>query len=108
MSVTPLPAAIELWEKLGEGFNLNEYVYVALTEAGKKYLALHYAEFKESFERLNHTPPTDRSEFQLWELMQIFGPYMHLGMQVPFENNEIRFTENKYPLKSGVIVKGEK
>lgn len=73
-------------------FNVNDHVKVRLTERGRTLL------------RKNHdklfapVPPAARMEFflpeedaegwsewQLWCLMQEFGPHMHMGFDPPFE-----------------------
>lgn len=68
--------------------NSNDRVRVKLTEKGQEILTKYYGAWihLESFQP--HTPGKDGYyKFHLWELMEIFGPSMHLGMEVPFEGN---------------------
>lgn len=64
----------------GVKFNINNVVKVKLTDLGRKILAAdthRYIVLKE-----------DRagwSEWQLWELMQVFGPHLYMGASLPFE-----------------------
>ena len=73
--------------------NVNDTVKVKLTPYG------HYAHQKE-FESLRSTCPSlsyihpkvdadGYSRFQIWELMNCFGPYMVVGSKPLFENNNI-------------------
>lgn len=87
--------------------NLNNRVYVKLTDEGRAYL-------KSYIEAMN-LPSEDENalykysiradgegwtRYQLWELMHIFGPIMNMGNPVaPFEGN-IRIGE-----KTGKVVK---
>ncbi len=73
-------------------FNFNEYVRVQLTDHGKalhrkRWDDLFTAKQREKF-KLTYSPPTEDadgwSSFQLWELMQIFGPHISLGYTMPF------------------------
>ena len=63
--------------------NINEYVWVRLTDAG--------------YER--HTPYSwDEAgngwyRFQLWDLMAIFGRHLHIGSTPLFEDNEIHLAK---------------
>ena len=86
-------------------FNINSYVYVKLTPLGLKihkdeYSKL-YAKYSEYLEYLPYTPPTidedGYSQFQMHELMSLFGPCMYLGafagaFALPFET-EILFNK---------------
>jgi hypothetical protein len=80
-------------------FNANDYVFVKLTDRGRKIL-------KENHEKLFAGPkatlypyrePETCAEFsgyckfQLWELMREFGPYLYNGCEVPFET-EMKMT----------------
>lgn len=70
-------------------FNLNNYVQVKLTEKGKQVLNQKIDNDLEILNRYGiDTSTYDRSEpqdgywkFQLWEVMQIFGPYMKQGLE---------------------------
>lgn len=74
--------------------NTNAYCYVVLTEFGNKIL-----DRERQFYLANGVPyqePLSTAHglrFQLWELMQIFGPAMvHGNPDVPFVANEIKFS----------------
>jgi hypothetical protein len=65
--------------------NLNDSVFVVLTDAGlDMYNKAHTC-------IPNHTPRTERHlTIQLWSLMEIFGPHIHMTMShMPFVDNEI-------------------
>lgn len=75
--------------------NLNEYVQVKLTEYGKR---VHFDYWYDKPIHIRSKFPYRQpiineqgySKFQLWDLMSIFGPVLHLGNpNVPFEGNEI-------------------
>jgi hypothetical protein len=65
-------------------FNINNYVKVKLTDYGKsiiannKYVLTHYKEDDDGW-----------SKWQLWELMSVFGDYVSLGREVPFDTEII-------------------
>ena len=75
-------------------FNINNFVKVKLTIKGRRIL-------KERHDKLNHvcnkkpeklsikTDKNGYTEFQLHELMNIFGPHMTLGFKPPFLTNII-------------------
>jgi len=70
-------------------FNLNNYVQIKLTEKGKQVLQQKIDSDLAILNRYGiDTSTYDRSEpedgywkFQLWEVMQIFGPYMKQGLE---------------------------
>lgn len=69
-------------------FNINDNVYVKLTNEGKRA----YQEYRSKYDlnALGIKAPTVKKEngysvFQMWEVMQIFGPYIYMGCPVPFE-----------------------
>ena len=71
-------------------FNCNEYVYVKLTQFGKEILAKDEEEFRRLYniEPIYKFKPEDEdgwSKWQLWDLMNIFGPYMKMGCNNPFD-----------------------
>lgn len=71
-------------------FNVNHNVRVKLNQRGLDILKAEHDDLRESFPKLGPwKPPTVDSEgystFQLWALMQTFGPHVGLGMQVPFD-----------------------
>ena len=65
-------------------FNINNYVYVRLNEMGKET-------YRNYYKKLGMSPPrrdedkNGYSRWQLWHLMQIFGPDISLGFNIPFE-----------------------
>ena len=82
---------IKVEEEEGRGgkpmkFNINETVLVKLTDYGREI-------WRTSNLSLNLPPPTpvaeDRegwSSWQMWLLMEVFGPYIHMGAtSLPFE-----------------------
>ena len=79
--------------RLGLRFNINETVHVRLTDRGR---AIHRQEFDDLSTQfpncgLTYSPPREDadgwSEWQLWHLMEMFGPHIHLGGEQPFETN---------------------
>lgn len=82
--------------------NVNDDVWVRLTDQGRLRLWQHQEAVACSVAALTgvpqrtHPPTHYRSrdgwtQFQLWELMQIFGEHFYLGMRgTLFEDNEIR------------------
>ena len=68
--------------------NLNEIVKVKLTDCGKKIFYMHYSNSKIVLEK----DKEGYSEFQLWELMNIFGEYMGLGFKECFDPLEIIYS----------------
>jgi len=85
-------------------FNINHNVKVRLTPHGIEVLVLHYERFRKDFpDYYEHNsfkmPPIDSqgyTEYQLWELMRIFGGNMGLGGKIPFET-EIEIVEQEKP-----------
>lgn len=69
--------------------NLNIPIHVKLTEKGKEILDDYYGKCGYPKE-----PEYDEYyEFQMWEMIQIFGQHIYLGCAVPFESNEIVFVK---------------
>jgi hypothetical protein len=82
-------------EKIWLPFNINEYVKVRLTDHGREIHRQSYDRLMEKL-RLNYdykpfryTPPEEDdegySEWQLWVLMQEFGPHVYNGCKPCFE-----------------------
>lgn len=70
--------------------NLNDYMYVKLTEHGRAMHRKHHRDNYERFAIEYREPKTDEngiSEFQIWEFMQIFGSYMYNGCKPLCEMN---------------------
>lgn len=79
-------------------FNLNDNVKVKLNEYGHQIHKQWHADFLDLLRpeyRMNHPyrPPTEDEEgyssWQLWSLMQIFGPHIELGRFPPFSTEMI-------------------
>lgn len=71
-------------------FNINNYVRVKLNDQGRKICKdYHDNLFKNSRMKPEYTPPAEDddgwSKWQMWELMQKFGPHIYLGGEVPFD-----------------------
>lgn len=76
--------------------NINDKVKVKLTELGKHIYLHQFDGLNEQITRnggkpiVPNLPKTDAdgyTTFQLWNLMEIYGPHMHLGCLIPFELN---------------------
>lgn len=66
-------------------FNINNIVRVKLTDIGKRIIS-----------GKKYMPAEDErgwSEWQMWDLMNVFGEHIYLGMSLPFEA-EIEIMEN--------------
>jgi len=81
-------------------FNINQKVKVKLRENGLRILKEQHENLQRDFPSAKigdfHPPEQDTngwSEWQLWVLMETFGPYIHIGMGGPFET-EIEILEN--------------
>lgn len=82
--------------------NINEIVKVKLNEVG---LAIYADRVKETNKRLEENnvkckspiyPKRDDKgyvEFQLWDLMNLYGKYLELTLVPPFEDNVIYFDD---------------
>lgn len=72
-------------------FNVNNYVRIKLTDYGKEILRKRFDEMHEKFPKAFkkfRTPKEDAdgwSKWQMWDLMNTFGDYVSLGMEVPFD-----------------------
>lgn len=77
--------------------NINDYVYVQLTDVGKQI----YYDFYDYYDKLSVSsfgaPKLKEDKdgytgFQIWEFMQIFGSKVYMGMVgSPFKNNILQF-----------------
>lgn len=66
-------------KKVKVGFNINDVMYVKLTDYGRQLMAS---------DRYPVTKVPDKdgyTKWQMWELMQHFGPQCGLGQTLPFE-----------------------
>jgi len=83
-----------------KSMNMNEYVYVQLTEVGLNVLESNIpkslpVDVKEGIRNLWKPNEDGWTKFQLWELFQEFGSSMYNGAPTYFKDNEIRFDERK-------------
>ena len=69
--------------------NINDYVWVRLNSEGATIANAFYCHPHHPIPKFE----PGLKKFQLWELMQIFGPPIHLGGPSFFEDNEIHFEE---------------
>ena len=80
-------------------FNCNNIVKVKLTKVGIDIYYHRNDDINEQYQKeliKPNMPVIDNegySEFQLWELMKIFGKHMYNGCNPPFET-EILFSES--------------
>lgn len=78
-------------------FNINNYVRVKLTEAGINHLKdTHQRYWKETGKIFKFEPKIDENgytEFQLWDLISVFGTKIYNGSDLMFET-EIEIPEN--------------
>jgi hypothetical protein len=68
--------------------NINDKVWVKLTEEGKQIYHDHWHKYDELFQRIGYeTPPLKTvngwTEFQMWDFMSIFGSAYRIGMGGP-------------------------
>ena len=77
--------------------NINDHVYVKLTIEGRKahddYFVNFSAKYGTPLELIYREPKAVGAwfEYQLHELMMIFGPSIHMTCPTLFEDNEIAF-----------------
>lgn len=86
-------------------FNINGYVSVRLTASGKLIHRREYDELRKLSPRLPKykAPKPDANgytQWQLWHLMQTFGPAISHGAEPPFEM-EIMFEVPSPPQHEG-------
>lgn len=77
--------------------NINDSVKVELTQKGFTVLRQYYADLGQylpsGFLAEQVSQLDSVQEFQLWEIMMIFGPHIYLGADNLFKDNEIGFYE---------------
>lgn len=75
-------------------FNLNDYVRVKMTDYGRQIHQVEHRELNATIRKhggkgLPYNPPDEDadgwSQWQLWRLMELFGPYIHMGCDNPFQ-----------------------
>jgi hypothetical protein len=69
--------------------NLNDFVWVKLTEAGEKTFTRFFTATKKSLERNS----SGWCRFQFWELLKIFGPTHNIHTDPQFVDNTVYLTE---------------
>lgn len=69
--------------------NLNDPVWVRLNDLGLKRLEDEYGPKLTAMLRTNG----GFYKFQLWGLMDVFGPACRIGMSMPFEDGMVYFKE---------------
>jgi len=78
-------------------FNTNNYIKIKLTSVGEEI----YREYYQDLPDWIGPPPLTKddegySEFQLWEVMRIFGAGMYNGCNIPFETEIfLTFPDNR-------------
>lgn len=79
---------------------LNEPVRMRLNDHGRALHAQNWAELRKGHENvIRETPQPEPdadgvSTWSMWELMQVFGPHIWHGSQLPFEDNLLVFEPN--------------
>lgn len=76
--------------------NINDYVYVQLTDLGKQIYDSYFFNFNRKYGVEIKAPELKMdkegySAFQIWDLMQIFGPEMRIGLNPTFKDNILQF-----------------
>ena len=78
-------------------FNINDYVKVKLTDKGRELHKRYQNELLKHWDKYEYKAPKEDedgwSKWQLWDLMQTFGPHIHLGGINPFDT-EIEIITN--------------
>lgn len=81
--------------------NINEWVKVKLTDFGMSILKQRHDELNHSIHEIGgkgfgeFDPRLDEEgyrRFQMWSLIETFGPHMNQTMQSPFEDNIINIS----------------
>lgn len=88
-----------LMNSLTDSIRINDIVKVRLTEYGKSCYKEYHEEMYSNFPYIKYTDVEEDvdgySEWQLWELMRVFGNYLTIGnIHVPF--TEILFEKKIY------------
>ena len=79
-------------------FNINNHVYVQLTDVGVSILKKRHDELQKCCPTFHdfHLPKVDKdgwTKYQLHDLMNTFGNAVSLGYEIPFYT-KIRFEKN--------------
>lgn len=78
--------------------NLNDTITVNLSERGARILN----EYFNQFDIVKNYKEGDIFKTQLWDLMNIFGPYMVMGFDIPFESCWLKIERNVWNTKSEI------
>lgn len=70
-------------------FNINDQVRVKLTPVGLQFLKANGHDWRLTPDASNAPDERGWSTWQLWDLMQIFGPIIYHGCSLPFETSII-------------------
>ena len=69
-------------------FNINNQVSIKLTDVGRELLIKQHDELFSHRSPRQYMPPKEVdgwSKWQLWEVMEAFGPFVSMGFVLPFE-----------------------
>lgn len=67
-------------------FNINDYVWLKLTELGQRIYREYWDEvLPDEVEKPSLHTVNGYYRLLLWEAMEIFGQHMHIGGDLPFE-----------------------
>jgi hypothetical protein len=71
-------------------FNINEYVFVQLTDAGRSELKRQHGELRETFPKMDDYTAREEDEdgwskWQLWVLMNTFGHMTRMASEPAFK-----------------------
>jgi len=79
-------------------FNINDSVKVKLNDHGREILKQQHDLLLKDIPRYEFTLPQEDeqgwSKWQMWRLMETFGPHISIGSEVPFET-EIEIITNE-------------
>jgi hypothetical protein len=75
--------------------NINQHAKVVLTSRGAEIWNKYLNSFTYSGARKGDFEEGDELKTALWELFQVFGEYIYMGMTVPFKDCELEIEEWK-------------
>lgn len=71
--------------------NMNDYVLIKLRPAGVEILRRDEERIRADVPSYHATQftegPDGYTKMQLWAVMEMFGPHIHMGFDVPFETD---------------------
>ena len=73
--------------------NMNDHATFRLTSYGAGIYNFHMRKNSLPRYRPAEKQAGDQLKMSLWELMQVFGPSLYMGGQIPFEENSIEVSE---------------